>query len=344
MPSTDAFFPRTARVCSTLSITLALATCSGGTEPEQSSRSLDAGALAARFGPIAEAIQVEALESLRDLAIPMYLSGVEVHALFVQFPGKTLEWNQETARYVESNRTGAPQDGRRVILYATDRATGLPALPLREVGALDLFVHASSQRADSTELRFVVRGPGTSSVIYADFTASTVDWGAMTAIVRGYVANGATRVDFSVPYHVIFQREVYFGGYGGGPSAAFEVVNQSLPFVNDVVFNEDRGNFFDFAATFTVGARMMVSSDSLAANGKLTLYDNGTQGTTLTLRLNGREFGTMETTGNVETYRAPGGQALGVDAQNALRVLAETMFGIGLNIEYPTLVIFFCGC
>jgi hypothetical protein len=76
----------------------------------------------------------------------------------------------------------------------------------------------------------------------------------------------------------------------------------------------------------------------------LTIPDDGELHETLTLKVNGSEFGTLESTGNVETFRASNGQALGLDGQNVLRVLAETLFSIGLNIEFPTLVIFYCGC
>lgn len=273
----------------------------------------------------------------------MYLSGIEAHALFVRFPGKTLEWNGDTGRYIESNRVGAPQDGIRVMLYATDATSGLPSLPLSEVGALDLFVRASVERPDSTALRFVVRGPAPSSVIYADFTAQTVDVVNLGSVITGYVTDGATRLDFTVPYQIIFQGAVHFGGFGN-PSAAFEAASQNLRFVNDVVINEDRGDFFDYATNVSISARMVVSNDSLSISGALTVPDAGPLHETLTLSVNGREFGTLENTGSVETLRAPNGEALGLDAQNVLRVLAETLFSIGLNVEFPTLVIFYCGC
>ena len=338
---TNQRFSRSARVCFPLIIVFTA--CSSGTEPAPSTQQLDAAALAARFGPVAEALQAPPLQSLRDLAIPMYLSGIEMHALAVHFPGRTLEWNQETTRYVESNRAGAPEDGLRAILYAIDAVSGLPALPLSEVGALDLFVLSRPDRPDSSALRFVVRGPGPGGVIYADFTAKTVDFISESAIIAGYVTSGATRLDFAIPYHIVFQGPVYFGGLGH-PSGTFEAAPQNLRFVNDVTLLEDRGNFFDFAAQFVVDARMAVSNDSLALSGTLTIPDDGALHETLTLKVNGSEFGTLESTGSIETFRASNGQALGLEGQNVLRVLAETLFSIGLNIEFPTLVIFYCGC
>jgi hypothetical protein len=76
----------------------------------------------------------------------MYLSGIEVHTIGLQPSGRTLEWNPEGGRYVESSLAGAPQDGLRVILYAIDAGTGRPALPLSAVGALDLFLLTRADR------------------------------------------------------------------------------------------------------------------------------------------------------------------------------------------------------
>jgi hypothetical protein len=189
-----------------------------------------------------------------------------------------------------------------------------------------------------------VRGPGSAGEIKAEFTAQTVDWISLSAIVTGYVTNGVTRLDFSVPYHIQFQGPVYFGGPPGRPSSTFEAPSQNLRFVNDVTITEDRGNLWDFATELNAVARLAVSNDSLTVSARLTFPDDGPVHETLTLSVNGREFGTRENTGSVESFRAPSGQALDLNAQSVLRVLTETLFSIGLNIEFPTLVLFYCGC
>ncbi|HEX5633293.1 MAG TPA: hypothetical protein VFX50_08700 [Gemmatimonadales bacterium] len=52
--------------------------------------------------------------------------------------GGTWEWQPARSRYVRTGLAGAPDDGVRFLLYAVDAATGLPRLPLRQLGYADV--------------------------------------------------------------------------------------------------------------------------------------------------------------------------------------------------------------
>lgn len=325
-----------------ISIMTLTAACGGG----ERAALRDAAALAAQFEAVGAALDGAPLQALGALALPMYLAGVEVHSISPFDLGKTLEWDAATARYVRSSRTDGPPDGLRVSLYAVSPETGLPALPLKEVGALDLFAQNSllGSHSDSVVLRFVVRGAAPSSVTLADFTARGVfQPGCLCASVAGYVTDGRVRVDFSIPYEIVLQGPVYFGGFRH-PAATFDAAPPNLHVLNNTVINEDRGEAFDFAYEITTDARLEFHEDSLAASGKLTVFDSGASSTDVRVAANGREIGTMTASNGAETFTGAGNTTLGPDDQRVLRALATALFAIGLNLEYPVLVIFYCGC
>lgn len=100
--------------------------------------------------------------------------------------GTTFEWNPDSLRYVATNRTGAPANGIRFILYAADAVFGLPDAA-HEVGSLDIL---DLNPAAGAQLQFVVRAVGGSPTVL-DYTLTFLP-GNQTATLQasGYVSNG----------------------------------------------------------------------------------------------------------------------------------------------------------
>lgn len=308
----------------------------------------DPAALASRFEAIADAAGATSLASFAALAFPMFLAGVEVHSISPLDLGTTLTWDPAAGAFTLSDRTDGPADGLRVALYAIDDATGAPAIPLTEVGTLDLFARNAvlgGTRPDTVALRFVVRGTGTSARTYADFTAwSTYDPGCLCVMLAGWVTDGTTRVDFTVPYQITSGGTTsYFGGFSR-PSAIFEVTPPGFQFRNDVIIGEDRGDFLDFAYQLNADARFGFLGDSLDAVGSVVVDDSAQATTTLTLDVNDTEYATVVLSAAGQAFTTPGGRTLTADQRRALLAVARALFAIGFNIEYPTLILFWCGC
>jgi hypothetical protein len=100
--------------------------------------------------------------------------------------GVTFEWNPDSLRYEATSRTGAPLNGVRFILYATDTLTDTPDTA-QEVGSLDIIDKAPALGA---QLQFVVLGVA-GSPTFLDYTLSFLPGAnAYTVQAAGYVSNG----------------------------------------------------------------------------------------------------------------------------------------------------------
>lgn len=113
------------------------------------------------------------------------------------FLGKTFEWDEGFGRYAISEREGAPANGVRFILYAVEPFSGEPAMPLNEVGQLDLIDEGS---ASATRLRVVAMTGGVTRLNYV-VTASYALLGEdvqATATGEGFITDGTRRLDFDL--------------------------------------------------------------------------------------------------------------------------------------------------
>jgi hypothetical protein len=100
--------------------------------------------------------------------------------------GVTFEWNPDSLRYEATSRTGAPLNGVRFILYATDTLTDTPDTA-QEVGSLDVIDKAPALGA---QLQFVVLGVA-GSPTFLDYTLSFLPAAsAFTIQAQGYISNG----------------------------------------------------------------------------------------------------------------------------------------------------------
>lgn len=305
--------------------------CGDGAGPNAAMLKDPAG-LSTQLARFIQALDTPQLRSLAGLALPVYVdAGVDVHAMSPVTWGRTLEWDATTHEVAFTSRPGAPADAVRLILYTTDVTTGLPATPLTEVGYVDMFPHNDHNGGgpDSTSLRYIVTA-GTSSVV-ADFLAhSHFQASCLCAVVEGWVSDGATRVDFVVPYTIIFGGSAEFPG-------SFSVTNPSFDLHPDI--------FLPAAGDPLVGLRLRlaVAGDSVATQGNFVLHSSGTITGDYAIEVNARPFATVHvTTAGVSVQGA--GRNLSAVEQEAAAALLATPAKIALNIEWPTLVTFFCGC
>ncbi len=123
--------------------------------------------------------------------------GIARHVALAVIPaqvlGKTFEYSTETDAYVVSERTGAPANGVRFIVYAVNPITRVPVEPLQEAGYADL-LDQSTTNTNAVRLQLVSDG-----VTYVDYGVS----GSATettglAVVDGFVTNGTTKVNFNL--------------------------------------------------------------------------------------------------------------------------------------------------
>lgn len=107
--------------------------------------------------------------------------------------GKTLVYDAVAKKYVPSERTGAPANGVRFVLYDPD-AAGQPD-PTKEIGASDLTDEKASSLT-SAGLRLKVTSKGSTYLDYSfDVSGSIV---AAVVNVSGYMSDGTNRVDFTI--------------------------------------------------------------------------------------------------------------------------------------------------
>ena len=105
--------------------------------------------------------------------------------------GKTFEYNG--TGYVATDRTGAPSNGVRFIIYAVNPVTFEPVSPLQEVG----YVQLTDLSGTTTQAARVV--VVSDNITYLDYTVTataTTTGGRITVV--GYVTDGATRANVNL--------------------------------------------------------------------------------------------------------------------------------------------------
>ncbi len=115
--------------------------------------------------------------------------------------GVTLVYHEGEEWYIPSDRTGAPENGVRIIYYAMDPVLEKPVSPLQELGYIDLTDEgtAASERLGIA----IVSTSGDSDVTLADYyvdfaweetqTSFTVNVAAL-----GFVSDGTNQLDFDL--------------------------------------------------------------------------------------------------------------------------------------------------
>ena len=107
--------------------------------------------------------------------------------------GKTLVYDPATKKYIASDRTGAPANGVRFILYQND-ASNQPIVG-QEIGAADL-TDQKAASLTSAGLRLVVTSNGKTFLDYGFDLSGPVAVAVVN--VAGYMSDGTDRVDFKI--------------------------------------------------------------------------------------------------------------------------------------------------
>ena len=290
----------------------------------------DANLVASRLESIDRAVSTEALRGLSGLATPMKQAGIDVHNMSTTQLGRTIEWSAIYRDLIFTTRSGAPTDAIRVILYKTD-STFRPAYPLVEVGYADLYPHNTFNGGgpDSMSLRFVVTGGGR---VVADFIAhSHADSTCQCATVEGWATDGSTRVDFAVPYSIPPLGDGTFPGEFSVTAPAIEFRHVStLPGIG--------------RSTATANLSLKLGADSITTlSGLLQPHAGRLDGET-EIRIQGVHFAAVTRTAARLTAIGPDGRGLTGSELRAVTALFAVPADIAYYIEWPTFVVFFCGC
>jgi hypothetical protein len=189
-------------------------------------------------------------------------------AILEEHLGVTFTLNPETLEYEASDRTGAPSNGVRFIVYAVNPVNGQPVTPLNEVGYADIEV-SGTETAGTVRFELV-----SGDVTYLDYTFAFTFNPAFTFTVSGFVTNGEDRVNFDLDMQ--------------GDDNGFTIdYTLSVP---------TRGNFrLDLELEFNVANSTMTSNlEVRGPHGTITIVGTQTQtGGTYEVEVNGDEFATI---------------------------------------------------
>ncbi len=236
--------------------------------------------------------------------------------------GSTLAWNPSTGGYeVDASRTGAPSNGIRFVYYAVDPVTKKPALPLNELGYIEL----TDQSASTSGLLLgvkVVNTSGSSDVTLADYTVegSVVLSGdtQLSASAGGYITDGTNRLDFTLSQQVSIP---------AGSSAVTGTTHYELA-SGGITLTLDGDGSFDLSTgqATSESLKLTVTDGSDTAVVDVTVAGDGTldgkveyQGSTVIL---------IGGTVSQPTFTKPDGSALTDQDRQALKSLVDAIQSI----------------
>jgi hypothetical protein len=324
-------------VAASLILPAALA-CSDGAGPSSSLPLKAVDQLAAQLDTIDAGFTSPQLKSLSALALPMLAAGLDVQHMDSTVLGKTVEWDPIGRRVILTTRPGTPGNLLQVRLYELD-VTGLPALPKVEIGYayLEPLNKFNGGRPDSTFLRFTVfnlPGPGVEAV--ADWMVwrlpADTACGQCATIYAGTspVAPGGRFIYLTVPYSIPPGGDGTFSGSSDGAGFSF-VHSATLPGPSSTAatanwaFSWQGDSIRTTSGPLHPGGGQLVGGTDVTINGVLVAtVTRAALGTTV-LDPHGRRFPNL-TDGHV------------------LGRLFDVPADIADYIEWPTFVLFFCGC
>jgi hypothetical protein len=152
--------------------------------------------LAAELDTLHAALASPQLKSLGSLALPLLNLRVTVYTMDSTMLGRTVEWDPIRRQLQFTQRSGAPSNAIKLILYKNDH-TGLPAYPPEEVGYAYLVPmnERTGGRPDSVSLRIAVFDNATPfSVVVGDIMA----WRLPSDVACGQCASFSARRGLSV--------------------------------------------------------------------------------------------------------------------------------------------------
>jgi hypothetical protein len=245
----------------------------------------------------------------------------------IHLRGKTYEWNGTAfpPSYQPTERTGAPANGVRFILYAL--AGGVP-ITTQEVGYADL---KDESTFDADKLHIVVVG-SSPAVPYVDYTITltgTATSGTVTAV--GYLTDGTKRLDFNA--------SVTETATGVSVDIRFDVNADDHHVRLKLAMTAPTQNTLHL----TVDLNLNLGAEVVTLIGSETLDSNPLTPTgAYTVRVNGGIYATVAIGAGEPRYTAGPGLALTADDHAALNAIQQTgplLLRRLLDLLAPVLVI-----
>lgn len=327
-----------ARVLAATPVLLAALACSDGTGPSSKLPLKDLARLAAQLDTIDAAFTSPQLQSLSALALFMHDAALDVLHMDSTVLGKTIEWDPIRGRVFLTTRPGTPPNVLQVTLYQLD-TTGLPASPKVEIGYayLDPLNRFTGGRSDSTSLRFTVFTlPHPSPAVIVAWNvwrlpADTACGQCATIYAEtSPIAPGGRFIDLTIPYSIPVGGDGAFSGGSHGAGFSF-IHSATLPGPSSTTATA--GWAFSWQ-----GDSIRATSGPLHPNGGKLFGDAG-------VVINGVPVATVTRGASGATAVDAHGQAFpnATDA-HVLGRLFDVPADITDYIEWPTFVLFFCGC
>ena len=220
-------------------------------------------------------------------------TSVALAVLPAEVLGKTFEYNSGTAQYEATERTGAPANGVRFILYAINPVTEVPVEPLAEAGYADVLDEST---ATANALRLQLVSGGTTYLSYGVTGSATATGG--TVVVDGFATDGTTLVNFDL-------NNTFSEAANGtlGIDYRLDVPSRDL----DLVYLIDVTQVSTPAAVVNVDASVSGPHGDVSIEGSLAAA-----GGQLTANVNGAAFAvvTLDENSQVASITKPDGSAL----------------------------------
>ncbi len=267
------------------------AVISGSGEAFNFRRATDAGELRAAAARNARRVaalmqgRVHGSFSASSASIPSEVAGV------------TFEY--DGAEYVPTERTGAPSNGVRFIIYAVNPVTLEPVSPLQEVGYVQV---TDLSTTSSAAVRVLVVSNNISYLDYTVTATATASGGAVT--VDGYVTDGADRAEVTL-------RETVTEAAGLTLLYTVDVPGRDV----SIDLTMTSSGMDPETSTLSIDLGMSGPNGTLSMSGQFS-GDGGT----ITVRTNGDLFATITANGASEpVITGADGQPLAAEDQAALQ-------------------------
>lgn len=243
------------------------------------------------------------------VAEALSVAGAQAILIPESFRGRTYEHHALEGYYHNPDRTGAPANGIRFILYEVNPITGEPGST--EMGYVDVLDEGTDTAA---VVRLVVVS---NEVEYINYTVTaTAMVGSLGVEIDGYVSDGTNRVDFTLNHTI----DATFASARAEIDYEIAVVDRDFSMTANMVIEFDAGTE---TGSMTIDATWQQGSNSISIAGSV---DMATDGGTLEVHVNGSLFATITMTG--ESFEIVGADGGALSAGHA-QALGNIMDALG---------------
>lgn len=224
------------------------------------------------------------------------------------FRGRTYEYDALEGYVHNPERTGAPENGIRFILYEVNPITGEPGET--EIGFVDV-TDESTETAAIARLRVV-----SEEMEYVNYTVTAT--GVLNSIsfnIVGYVTDGTTRVDIDLTNSV----DATFASARLEVDYIIEVVARDFRIDANVVIEVDGETQ---QAELTLEASFRQDANSVLVDGTI---DIDARTGLVTMTVNGDLFATITLSPTTITVVGPDGEALSAEDAQSVRKIIEAL-------------------